>query len=520
MMITEPSEPASVLIYWENGDGSGYKTVMLGEHGDTLAKAMPVAGEQSRVHWFESWTPASPDDNPLDSQPITEVSHPNFGVRQSRDITPGILVVWAEIDGVISNELVLIILGEGGSNGAGGSAYTTTTGDIKSDNDSAADQPPINTIEYNALADLALLGSGKPTILWAPRIKAALELQAKQVSPAPAPSDLNALMKIISNPIHPEQVLDQYLWVWVNGSPSVIKLSLKIDDGAEFQPAWTWNNPGTTQPAIIKIDGAEIPGDGLTHRITVAVWQEGGGNVSQRATTTLYATTPSQRTGISPEWCGVELLRQSTPELGDLSLVRWRHVGAVRIIVSIPVFDGSKTVSKTVTVGYADYDESEFLVENIGVMLQHQLSVFAPVLFGVAAIRSSGSGQILFASHAVHIKTRWPATPAPTLPDADTARGASDYALSIELYGQMAAAMGGSAPANLQTIIHTTMSKMRIKIKDVVRKGGSVTLQDFGQFRAQWNSAMTVRQPRFTASRGFIAGTRNGTVMTDAEATE
>ena len=275
-----------------------------------------------------------------------------------------------------------------------------------------------------------------------------------------------------------------------------------------------------TQPAIIKIDGAEIPGDGLTHRITVAVWQEGGGDVSQRATTTLYATTPSQRTDISPEWCGVERLRQATPELGDLSLVRWRHVGAVRIIVSIPVFDGSKTVSKIFTVGYADYDESEFLVENIGVLLQDQREAVAPVLFGVAAIRSSGSGQILFASRAVDIKTRWPATPAPVFPDADTAIGASDYALSIELYGQMAADMGGSAPANLQTIIHTTMSKMRIKIKDVVRKGGSVTLQDFGQFRALWNSALTVRRPRFTASRGFIAGTRVGTVMTDAEATE
>ena len=223
----QPSEPASALIYWENGDGSGYKTVMLGEPGATLAKAIPVAGEPSVIHWFESWTPASPDDNPLDSQPITEVNLPNFGVRQNNGSTPGILAVWAEMDGVISNELVLIILGEGSSNGAGGSAYTTTTttGDIKSD--SAADQPPINTIEYNAWADLALPGIGKPTMFWALQAKAALELQAKQVSPAPAPGDLNALMKIISNPIHPEQVLDQYLWVWVNGSPSVIR-ALKV----------------------------------------------------------------------------------------------------------------------------------------------------------------------------------------------------------------------------------------------------------------------------------------------------
>jgi len=66
----------------------------------------------------------------------------------------------------------------------------------------------------------------------------------------------------------------------------------------------------------------------------------------------------------------------------------------------------------------------------------------------------------------------------------------------------------------------------------VTRKGGSVTLDDLGTFGVRWSAPRTTRhpvtgvetmipaqrQPTFTASSGFKAGTRAGLILTDAEA--
>ena len=90
----------------------------------------------------------------------------------------------------------------------------------------------------------------------------------------------------------------------------------------------------------------------------------------------------------------------------------------------------------------------------------------------------------------------------------------------------------GALPANGATIIEQALYRLVLKIKDVVRKGGSVTLDDLGTFGVRWSASRTVRhpvtgvettlpaqrQPTFTASIGFKVGTRAGLILTDAEA--
>ena len=90
----------------------------------------------------------------------------------------------------------------------------------------------------------------------------------------------------------------------------------------------------------------------------------------------------------------------------------------------------------------------------------------------------------------------------------------------------------GTLPAEGQSIVNSTMDKIVLKIKDVIRKGGSVDLTDFGILATKWTQERLARNPAtgepvvvpayrslgFTPSIGFKTGTRNGTILTDAQA--
>ena len=59
--------------------------------------------------------------------------------------------------------------------------------------------------------------------------------------------------------------LDWIYWCWTNQCT----LTLQMDNGPEFEPSFTWQNPGTTHPAILRVELSELPGDGSIHAITV-----------------------------------------------------------------------------------------------------------------------------------------------------------------------------------------------------------------------------------------------------------
>ncbi|MBK8639903.1 MAG: hypothetical protein IPN92_17105 [Chromatiaceae bacterium] len=128
---------------------------------------------------------------------------------------------------------------------------------------------------------------------------------------AQPPRGLGMKMHLITDPKRPDLVIDQFLRLWYWGLPSAVRVAYQVDDQPEIQPAATWENPGTTQPAILRIDGAEIPGDGRTHRVTVSAWQQVGTATSPRASVSEYLATPDVRPTAVPEWCGATLQRQA-----------------------------------------------------------------------------------------------------------------------------------------------------------------------------------------------------------------
>ncbi len=356
----------------------------------------------------------------------------------------------------------------------------------------------LGTLMFKALGRIALIG--------------------KRVT-AKAPTGLGMKMEIITDPQRPEVVLDQFLRVWFRGQPSAVKVAYQVDDQPELQPAATWENPGTTQPAILRIDGAEIPGDGLTHRVTVSAWQQVGTATSPKATVSEYLATPDVRPTAVPEWCGATLKRQatglqyhSTGQLPDLVEVRWRHTGAVAIFAKF--LKSGKTA--IVQIGVADHQEEVFMAEGVSAKMGYTFGL-ANVYFGVAAIARNTYGTITWQAAPVKIKGfdefQLPSAPNP---DAATWQAMGDGTLEVEVLAILRAQLGASAPDTLDLIVRRTQEKLYLRIKDIIRKGGTVELGDFGTFKANWSPSG--RSVSFVPSLGFKVGTALGKPLTDAQA--
>lgn len=379
-----------------------------------------------------------------------------------------------------------------------------------------ADAPYRKVSMWLKMTVAATLRLGSFVVLKTMSAKPSLKLSMATGAPQP-PETVGAQMRILYDPNDADIVLDQYLIVWFSGNPSVVRVALKVDDGEEFIPALTWQNPGTVNPAVVRIDAAAIPGDGLTHRITASVWQQVGSITSSRKSVSVYAKTPAPRTVDQPAWCSATLIRQSVTELGDLTRVEWRHTGAVKVFAKFLTLNAKKTamIETQATLGYADYDESVFYAESVGLKL-----TVSPdnVRFGVAAIDRGTFGPIRWAANTVAIK-KWAEYKAPdTSPDTPTAQDVTEIYMVEALRLYFVGVMGAAAPANLQSILTQFVYQLKRTLKDVIRKGGSVTLDDCGKFEARWNTENTLRSVAFAPSIGFKVGTREGLIITDSEA--
>ena len=114
---------------------------------------------------------------------------------------------------------------------------------------------------------------------------------------------------------------------------------------------------------------------------------------------------------------------------------------------------------------------------------------------------------------------------------AGTAVDVNYATLQANVFANVLTALG-SLPAEGQSIVNSTLDALVLKIKDVIAKGGSVDLQDFGVITAKWTKERLARNVHtgepiivpayrslgFTPSIGFKTGTRNGTILTDVQA--
>jgi nucleoid DNA-binding protein len=165
-----------------------------------------------------------------------------------------------------------------------------------------------------------------------------------------------------------------------------------------------------------------------------------------------------------------------------------------------------------------------------------------PVYFGVAGIRGGHQSPVRWTAAPVLIQASDCTPPPEATQTPDTQAGTARTLVSAIQPGTASTfktelqaavlAQWGALPANGNAIIEQALYRLVLKIKDVTRKGGTVTLDDWGAFGVRWSAPRTTRQPvtgvetvlpaqrqpTFTASSGFKAGTRAGLILTDAQA--
>lgn len=354
-----------------------------------------------------------------------------------------------------------------------------------------------------------------------------------------APKGLGAKLQVIREPFT-NTVLQQSLQVWVQTAPPGLRLALRVDDGPAVETPFAWENPHGGLPAVLALAGTALPQDGFTHYLTVSAWRETSGIASARSRFTFPVQLAAPPVPL-PEWVSARLLRQNSSELPDLVEITWRARTAVAVMANLrPQASGQSAVN--VALGAADRDESRLLAEGIGARFERQDNQLYPVYFGVAGIRGGHQSPMRWIDAPLLIQASDGAPAAATVQTPDDVAGTARALVSsiqpgyaspfkTELQAAVLAQLG-ALPANHNTVIEQALYRLVLKIKDVTRKGGTVTLDDLGAFGVRWSTPRTIRhpvtgvetvvpaqrQPTFTASSGFKAGTRAGLLLADAEA--
>jgi nucleoid DNA-binding protein len=294
---------------------------------------------------------------------------------------------------------------------------------------------------------------------------------------------------------------------------AMLNAAVSIDDG-QFAPV-TWIEL-TAFPPTVKFNGITVPRDGLSHIVNLKVWHHDNAvneDSAELLASSLLATfdmaPPADPTNVT-----AVLVRNGSGEFPDQVRVSWTSPSPVDIFLIDP--DAKKR-----TLYSADAQEQSVVIENSR-KYGTQNGQPHEFRFGVAAFNRSNFSTVIYAPPLSITSGAPPVTPQTEDEIAGTAQKLSQAQLITDLDTQLTAVDA----AVIAQVLTATIQK----IKDVVRKGGSVTLDNIGQFAAEWTAEKTafrngqyvtvpaVRNAAFNASQGLTKGTRAGLVLSDIEA--
>ena len=292
---------------------------------------------------------------------------------------------------------------------------------------------------------------------------------------------------------------------------ATLKIEATVDGISDGQKTFTTLS---NYPPQIRIDGVNIPRDGLSHPVVFSFWHSNGAEQSDIAySTTLVASfdlaPPADPTGVS-----VTVLRDRVGDVPDQVRVNWTSDEDVYIVCldnegkkrNVAVM--SETESSVILESMTKYGTSDGQ--------QHEYR------FGVQAYNRSTTSNVVYATPVMLTADDTDVVQ----PTPDDIAGTAEYMTSAAFSAWLAEQYPAIDPATVSAIWAAAL----VKIKDVIAKGGSVSLPDFGLFKAKWSTEKTVfrngqyiviapqRSPGFDFSDGFTDGVKLGRVMTDTEA--
>ncbi|MGB4336844.1 MAG: HU family DNA-binding protein [Chromatiaceae bacterium] len=328
------------------------------------------------------------------------------------------------------------------------------------------------------------------------------------------------------------------LFRWTGKCPGLVEIEADVEDITDprgFVPVEITNATTYAESSVglslVQSDDQIIPRDGMGHSVALRMRYNVAGDPGT------WVNLPSeffQYDMEAPKPCvslTSALLRDRNDVISDLVELHW---------VKDPVSPGTGVeifvtdfVGKKHSVYTSDGSALSCRLENISrfVVQDEGPAMARPYRFHIVATNLSAKSSETYAE-PLNITSKVKPVIPPT-PDeiAGTARDVVYAELKAEVFADVLTALG-ALPTEGQAIVASAVDNMLLKIKDVVAKGGSVALADFGLFEAKWTKERLGRNPStgepvitpayrslgFTAGPGFKLGTKNGTIMTDLQA--
>lgn len=328
------------------------------------------------------------------------------------------------------------------------------------------------------------------------------------------------------------------LFRWTGKCPTLIEVEADVEDitdprgwvPVELDNVTTYAESSVGLSLVQSLDQI-VPRDGMGHSVALRLRYQVHGDPGAWVNLPAEFITFDME---APKPCSnltAVLLRDRNDVIADLVELAW---------VKDPVSPGTGIeifvtdfLGKKHSVYVSNGIETNVRLENISrfVVQDEGPAVARAYRFHVVATNLSAKSTETYAN-PLNITSRVKAVVPPT-PDeiAGTARDVLYAVLKAEVFADVLTTLG-ALPAEGQSIVNSTIDNTLLKIKDVIAKGGSVELTDFGIFAAKWTNERLGRNPStgepvitpayrsngFTPSLGFKAGTKNGTLMTDAQA--
>ena len=326
---------------------------------------------------------------------------------------------------------------------------------------------------------------------------------------------------------------------WTGVMPTLLEVEADIEDitdpGGFFPVAFsniTTYAESSGGLSLLKADSQIVPRDGLGHAVNFRLRYNVNGDAGawvpvNNAFITYEMPAPNPPTGLT-----VQLLRDRVDTIPDVVKLDWVK-DATSPGTGIEIF-GTDYLGKKHSLYASNGPELTCRVENVSrfVVQDTGPAVPRPYVFSIVATNISASSSPTHAAAPLNITSKVKPVDPPT-PDevAGTAVDVNYATLQANVFANVLTALG-SLPAEGQSIVNSTLDALVLKIKDVIAKGGSVDLQDFGVITAKWTKERLARNVHtgepiivpayrslgFTPSIGFKTGTRNGTILTDVQA--
>jgi DNA-binding protein HU-beta len=333
---------------------------------------------------------------------------------------------------------------------------------------------------------------------------------------------------------------NEFLIRWQGPLPLLAEVEVDVDDIIDpsgYFPIGVTNITTYAESSmglsLVKGNDPLIPQDGLEHLLLFRIRYNVDGDTGEYVNTPVYSASYAMPPPAPPVSLTATLLRDRQGTVGDVVHFTWEKAAenggdGIEIYTST-VLDRSHRLYQS------NGGETSCRIDNVSrfVVREEESEVQPePFTFTIVATNISGKSDPTQAAAPLNITPRLRPSAPPT-PDeiAGTAREVEYATLKAEVFADVMTQLGALPPEG-QSIVTGAINHAFLKIKDVVRLGGKVEVNNFGVFEARWSNERLARNPatgepvivpprrdqRFTASRGYRDGTRAGQIWTDAQA--